>query len=650
MDMKELVQWLNERTKEYDEGNPTVSDKEWDDKYFQLVMMEYSAGYQEANSPTQKISWDAVSALNKVKHNHPMLSLAKTKEVDEVKSFLGDSDYIIMAKMDGLTCSLRYLNGRLVSAETRGNGEIGEDILHNASVIINLPLNIPYKDELIVDGEIICDYETFKEFANDYKNPRNFASGKIRSLDPKECNKAHLSFIAWDCINSKAETLMDKLLELKDLGFEIVPFSFCHAVFKNLTEEIEWMKNVCKEHNYPIDGVVFKYNNCEYYNSLGNTEHHFRGGLAFKFYDEEYETRLKYIEWSMGRTGVLTPVAVFEPIDIDGTEVERASLHNYSVMKDIMGDCCYCGQKLMVYKANMIIPQVKSAIKMSYGDVVSNGGITCDGFSNDYGLTCPICEGSTSIVESESGVLNVICDNPQCEGKLINRLDHFCGKKGLDIKGLSKMTLEKLIDWGWLGNIREIFSLSNFRAEWIKKPGFGEKSVDKILAAIEGARHTTLDKFISALGIPLIGTTAAKAISKYVKGSFGAFIAEVDFGDFSELDNFGYEMNKSLKSFDYTLAIEMIDNAIIEIEIENAETEAVSSLEGLVFVITGKLSRKRDDIKADIEAKGGKVTGSVSSKTSYLVCNDKNSNTGKSKDAKALGIPIITEEELNALG
>lgn len=649
MDMKELVQWLNERTKEYDEGNPTVSDKEWDDKYFQLVMMEYSAGYQEADSPTQKISWDAVSALNKVKHNHLMLSLAKTKDVDEVKSFLRDKEYLAMAKMDGLTCSLKYNNGRLVSAETRGNGEIGEDILHNANVVVNLPLNIPYQDELIVDGEIICDLDTFKDFEKDYKNPRNFASGKIRSLDPMDCAKANLSFVAWDCISTISDTLLDKLMTLDDLGFDVVPFSFSHSIFENdLMKEIEWIRDISKKKFYPLDGIVFKFNNCEYYESLGHTDHHFRGGLAFKFYDEEYETRLKYIEWSMGRTGVLTPVAVFEPIDIDGTEVERASLHNYSVMKDIMGDCCYCGQKIKVFKANMIIPQIKSAIKMSYGDVISHGGITCDGFSNDYGLTCPICEGSTFIVESESGVLNVVCDNPQCEGKLINRIDHFFGKKGLDAKGFSRATIQKIIDWGYVENISDCFRLDEYKADWIKRPGFGEKSVTSILTALDGCRNTSLNKIISAAGIPLIGSTVSKSLAKRFK-TYDEFRTATQEMDFSTLDGFGYEMNSALHKFDYTELDYIVEN-FLTIEVEEAETEAVSPLEGLVFVITGKLSHKRDDIKADIEAKGGKVTGSVSSKTNYLVCNDKNSNTGKSKDAKALGIPIITEEELNALG
>ena len=640
MDMKELVQWLNERTKEYDEGNPTVSDKEWDDKYFQLVMMEYYAGYQEANSPTQKISWDAVSALNKVKHNHLMLSLDKTKDVDEVKSFLKDKEYLAMAKMDGLTCSLKYNNGKLISAETRGNGEVGEDILHNANVVANIPLNIPFKDELIVDGEIICDLNTFKDFEKDYKNPRNFASGKIRSLDPMDCAKANLSFIAWDCISSISDTLLDKLMILDDLGFDIVPFSFNHSIFKdNLMEEIEWIRDISKKKFYPLDGIVFKFNNCEYYESLGHTEHHFRGGLAFKFYDEEYETELLDIEWSMGRTGVLSPVAIFKPIDIDGTIVSRASLHNISIAHKILGghDFGWKEQKIWVSKRNMIIPQVEKAEK--------DNDLTKHYFN--LPSVCPICGGNIEVrKEIDSEML--YCTNSQCDGKLVNKIDHFFGKKGLDAKGFSRATIQKIIDWGYVENISDCFRLDEHRADWIKRPGFGEKSVTGILTALDGCRNTSLNKIIAAAGIPLIGSTVGKSLAKRFK-TYDEFRTATREVDFSTLDGFGYEMNNALHKFDYTELDYIVEN-FLTIEVEEAETEAVLPLEGLVFVITGKLSRKRDDIKADIEAKGGKVTGSVSSKTSYLVCNDKNSNTGKSKDAKALGISIITEEELNALG
>lgn len=651
-ELDELVQWLNERTKEYDEGHPTVSDKEWDNKFFELVALEEEWGLHRQDSPTQRVSWDAVSALEKVKHNHPMLSLAKTKDSKEFINYFSNidasKDVIGMLKLDGLTCSLRYIDGHLVGAETRGNGEVGENILHNAKINCTIPLHISYREELIVDGEIICAAEDFWKYdeknGGDYKNPRNFASGKIRSLNSADSCPTDLTFVVWNVVKGFDEenSFFKKLNKVDKLGFTITPYTTSLDY-----DWAEYLQNKAKEKGYPIDGLVGRFDDVEFGNSLGATDHHIKAAYAFKFYDEEYDTKLLDIEWSMGRTGVLTPVAIFEPIDVDGTEIERASLHNVNILDEVL-KIAYVGQPIKVYKANMIIPQI------SWGKPFE---LTNDADCKilDIPEFCPVCGGETEIEESASGTRNLVCINPQCEGKLINRLDHFCGKKGLDIKGLSKMTLEKLIDWGWVGNIRELFSLSNFRAEWVKKTGFGEKSVDKILAAIEGARHTTLDKFISALGIPLIGTTAAKAISKYEKGNVFNFFEDVNTNfDFSELSNFGYEMNSAIHSFDYTMAKEMINNTIVEIEVEDAETEAASSLEGLVlpfknkiFVITGRLQliQNREKLINIVEKNGGKVSSSISSKTSVLINNDINSSSAKNKKAKELNIPIITEEE-----
>ena len=636
-EMNKLITELNYHTKLYDEGKPEWTDKEWDDKYFQLVMMEYYAGYQEANSPTQKISWDAVSALNKVKHNHPMLSLDKTKDVDEVKSFLKDKEYIAMAKMDGLTCSLKYNNGRLISAETRGNGEIGEDILHNANVVANIPLNIPLKDELIIDGEIICDLNTFKDFEKDYKNPRNFASGKIRSLDPMDCAKANLSFIAWDCISAISNTLSNKLMMLDILGFDVVPFSFNHSIFKdNLMEEIEWIRDISKKKFYPLDGIVFKFNDCEYYESLGHTEHHFRGGLAFKFYDEEYETELLDIEWSMGRTGVLSPVAIFKPIDIDGTEVSRASLHNISIAHKILGGYAFGwkGQKVWVSKRNMIIPQVEKAEE--------DNDLTKYYFN--LPSVCPICGGNVEVrKEIDSEML--YCTNPQCDGKLVNKIDHFCSKKGLDIKGLSKATLEKLLDWGLVEDIDDIYTLCDKRDEWINKPGFGEKSVDKILNAIEESRNCNLIDFIAAIGIPLIGKTVTKQLVQYIN-SYQDFRDKIDSNyDFTIIEGFGPAMSNAICDFDYTLADRLVKYHLNVTK--TIEEEKTQDLEGKTFVVTGKLKtfKNRDELSAAIAARGGKVASSISGKTDYLINNDTTSTSAKNKKAQELGIPIISEEE-----
>ena len=331
-EIKTLINKLNYYTKLYDEGHPAISDKEWDDMYFRLQNLETLYNIYLPDSPTQNVNYQVVNKLNKVKHNHPMLSLDKTKSIDAIKSFLGNKDFICMAKMDGLTCSLRYLDGKLVSAETRGNGIEGEDILHNALQVKNIPNKINYKEELIIDGEIICTYNDFKDFEKEYKNPRNFASGSIRLLDSKESSMRNLTFIVWDIIKGLDEDrLSSKLLKANKLGSTTVPFEINLPEYETIEQIMEIVKK--SSSIYPIDGLVFKYDNCDEYIAAGKTDHHFKGGLAYKFYDEEYETTLKNIEWSMGRTGVLTPVAIFEPVEIDGTEVSRANLFNLSVAR-----------------------------------------------------------------------------------------------------------------------------------------------------------------------------------------------------------------------------------------------------------------------------------------------------------------------------
>jgi DNA ligase (NAD+) len=387
--------------------------------------------------------------------------------------------------------------------------------------------------------------------------------------------------------------------------------------------------------SYPIDGVVFKFDDIEYGKSLGSTAHHFKNAIAYKFYDETYTTYLKNIEWTMGRTGILTPVAVFDPIDIDGTTVERASLHNISIMEEILGDKPYATQKLEVYKANMIIPQIASAEKFNTMAMV---------LPLEIPQVCPICGGKVEIQESDSSTKNLVCVNPQCQGKLINRLDHFCGKKGLDIKGLSLATLDKLVDWGWVNNISDIMVLSNHRNEWIQKPGFGEKSVDKILDAIENAKTPTLDAFIASLGIPLIGKTVSKELIKYVD-SYEDFVqkAQNKF-DFSIYDGFAASKTSAIWAFDFTEANKVYQ--YLSIATTNT-TEQLNNCEGLKIVITGKLQqfKNRDAFKKYIEERGGKVVDSVSKNTNYLINNDINSTSSKNQTAKKLGVPILTEQE-----
>lgn len=638
-EIKELIEKLNYYTKLYDEGHPAISDKEWDDMYFKLQNLERMYQIYLPESPTQSIDYQVVNQLQKVQHNHLMLSLDKTKSLEDIYSFIKDKDYIGMAKMDGLTCSLKYLNGKLVSAETRGNGIEGENILHNALVVSNIPKRIDYLNELIVDGEIICTYYNFNNFKNDYKNPRNFASGSIRLLDSSECAKRKLSFIAWDCVSGFHDaTLSEKLHDLEALDFDVVPY-FIGGIGSDLDDieqQTNYIKNECKDYEYPIDGLVFKLDNCKEYDAAGRTDHHFKGGLAYKFYDEVYETRLKDIEWSMGRTGKLTPVAIFNPVDIDGTEVNRASLHNISVMEDL-GIKEY-GQLLEVFKSNMIIPQVKRVVPEPTCDVWMPQNII------HIPEICPICGGPTRIIqENDSRVL--YCDNPNCEGKLLNRIDHFFGKKGLDIKGISKATIEKLIDWGWVNEIADVFELSiRHDEEWKNKPGFGEKSVTNILMAIQNGSYTNLESVIAAAGIPLIGRTVARELAK-IFDTYEAFREAVngDF-DFSTIGGFGYEMNKSLKTFNYN-ELDNIVNKYLTLELKTVNNTN-NKLENLTFCITGKVNifKNRDELSEFIVNQGGKAVSSMSAKVDYLINNDVNSTSAKNKKAQELGKPIISEQ------
>jgi len=630
-EIRDLIDKLNYYTKLYDEGHPEISDSEWDNMYFTLQNLEnkYNIYYQD--SPTQNINYQLVNDLKKVKHNHLMLSLDKTKDINVIASFCDKEEYIAMAKMDGLTCSLRYINGKLFSAETRGNGEIGEDILHNALQVKNIPNKINYNDELIIDGEIICTYEDFKEFENEYKNPRNFAAGSIRLLDSKESSKRKLTFIAWDIIDNdnKFISLESELHLLDTLGFTTVPF------IVDTSTNINWIISYIKEQsdikNYPIDGVVFKYNLNRIYDAAGKTDHHFKGGIAYKFYDEEYETYLQNIEWSMGRTGILTPVAIFNPVEIDGTEVSRASLHNVSIMSELLGQP-YKGQKIWVFKSNMIIPQISKAEQKP---------LTISEFKCDK---CPICGGATRLNEND-GVVTLYCTNTQCQGKLINRLDHFCGKTGLDIKGLSTATLEKLINWGWISNFVDIYKLENFSNEWKTKPGFGEKSVERILNAIENSKNPSLDAVLAAAGIPLIGRSIAKELCKYIK-TYGEFREKVNSKfDFTQYNGFGEAMAAALLDFNYKELDEVVSYAFNIQEKDDKKEDNTLSKE--VFCITGKLLtfKNRNELKAYIENKGGKVVDSISSKVTYLINNDINSQSSKNIAAKKSGIPIITEDE-----
>lgn len=645
-EMQELIDKLNYYIKMYDEGTPVISDKEYDDLYFQLEKLEEESGICMANSPTCHVDYFSLNELKKVKHSHPMLSLNKTKTIQDILNFKSDKDVIAMLKMDGLTCSIRYEQGVLISAETRGNGEVGEDITHNIITVKGVPIEIPFKDTLVVDGEVICTYKDFELFSDKFANPRNFAAGSIRLLSNGECANRHLTFVAWDIIEgfNDCKTLTEKLYKIDSLGFNFVPHlqwpenKVNEDTFNHISILLtDWAKN--DDFQYPYDGLVFKYNNCEYYSSLGETGHHPKGGLAFKFYDEEYETYLKDIEWSMGKTGQITPVAIFEEVDTGDSIISRASIHNLNIMKQILGEHPYIGQKIWVCKQNEIIPQIVKAEKENYiQDLIL-----------DIPNKCPCCGADTFIKDDF-----LYCSNKDCEGKLINKLDHFVGKKGLDIKGLSKATLQKLINWEWVNSISDIFELYQHRNEWYKKDGFGVKSVDNILEAIENSKECELWQFISSLSIPLIGSTYAKEIARQ-ENDWHNIREDIEKQfDFTCWENFGPNMDASLHNFNYFEA-DKLASEILHLKnslwINPEEQKKENNISGKNFVITGKLFhyKNRDELIAVIEAAGGKVVSSVSKNTNYLVNNDINSTSSKNIKAKSLGIPIITEEQLLTL-
>ena len=647
-----LIDLANYYTKNYDLGHPIISDKEWDKIYFEIQELEEKLNIYYKHSPTQHIPYDIVNELKKVEHNHKMLSLQKTKNLNEVEKFLNNFDSLIMLKMDGLTCSLTYVDGELVSAETRGNGIIGEDILHNALQIPSIPNYIPkVSGKLVIDGEIICTIKNFEIFASEYKNPRNFAAGSIRLLDSQECAKRKLTFIAWDVIEGLEEynLLSERLAHIGNYGFNVVPYEFYPSWDADNNQVsldiiIDHLKFTANEYGYPIDGIVAKFNSISYGKSLGETTHHFKNALAYKFYDETYWTRLLNIEWTMGRTGVLTPVAIFEPIDIDGSTVERASLHNCSIMSELFGPLGpHKYQEIEVFKANMIIPQIKS---------VKQTGLYEKNAIHDP-TTCSMCGGEVAhkiIVDS----MTLVCTNPACPGKLINRLDHFCGKKGLDMKGISKATLEKLIDWGWVADFTDIFKLSSHKDEWIQKPGFGIKSVEKVLNAINTGANCELHQFIAALGIPLIGSTASKELAKHFE-TWEKFIQAVEGGfAFDTLPNFGSEMHNSIVEFNYAEA-RLLADKYIHFNVPEVSKSAPngSDLTGKIFVITGRLQlvQNREKLINIVESYGGKVSSNISNHTNYLINNNINSTSAKNKKAKELNIPIITEQDFfNLIG
>ena len=611
----------------YNTDSPIMSDFEYD-----KLVEEYGD-----ELPVGAPILDGIKKVHII--DRPMLSLDKVHSIEEIMAFKKDKHLIASVKCDGLSVRLVYENGELVSANTRGDGYIGGDITEHVHYIQNIPLIIPKTGHVVIDGEVVILKKDFD--SNRFKNQRNAAAGALALLDMNEVKSRKLSFIEWDIISidDKSNHFIDTLIKAEKLGFEVVPYEIVFAQEKDIESILKDCQNKAEEKGIPCDGVVFKYDDLDYGASLGATAHHFRDAIAWKPAIKEYETEVKDIEWTMGRTGQLTPVLIYNDIDIDGSTCNRASLHNITIMTQLMGGA-FPGQRVFIYKANEIIPQVSHA--------QTNNPKRIPGIQ--IPTTCPYCGGDVEIrKDNDSEVL--YCINPNCNGKLVNRLDHFCGKKGLDIKGLSKITLEKLINYGWLNNIEDIFALNTYKTEWANKPGFGTVSVNKILNAIEESRKCSTAKFICAIGIPLIGKVASEALAKKF-GDYKTFREAVDNNsqELYEIAGIGEVMIQTLLDYDFIEADSIFEKYIEEMR-PVVSISTSNKLEGKTFVVTGKLKlyKNRNQIKAVIEEKGGKVTDSVSSKTDYLINNDIESTSSKNLKAKQLNIPIITEDEFLTL-
>lgn len=667
----ELVSLLNEyRDAYYNRNESLVSDKEYDMLFDELVKLEQEQGLILANSPTQTVGYEVVSQLKKVTHNHPLLSLGKTTEIQEFYDYFKGLPMLLMAKMDGLTCSLLYRDGKLVRAESRGDGETGEDITHNAKVIVNLPLEIPFKGEMIIDGECIItrhDFERinkplvekaekeataagltgkdFKEYVrkHSYANPRNLVSGSVRQLDSGVAAKRNIRFIGWKLHSMKnpdgTPYGVDKhthgLIHLEKCGFEVVSnITMIDNSVSDYENAIESIKNDCEKLNYPIDGMVGMFDDIEYGNNLGRTGHHPRHSLAFKFYQEDVETTLRDIEWSPSRTGLINPVAIFDAIEIDGTTVSRATLNNVSIIEELkLG----IGDTIGVIKANQIIPNVTKNLTES----------------NTYQIpkTCPCC-GSPTIIKADNERKMLYCSNAHCPAVMHDRIANFATRDAINIVGVSEKRLNILMELGFVTDFESLYKLKEHRAELINLRGFGESSTDALLKAIEESKNCKLQNVLVAIGMPGIGKSAAKTIANYCSKNtngnvFDTFLQFAKSNhDWSALPEIGEGTSNGINQYVID-NIDQIEPLLHILNVEQPTKNDNGALAGKTFCITGKLVSfpNRDALVADIESKSGIVVSSVTAKTNYLITNDKTSGSSKNKAAEKHGTKIITEIE-----
>lgn len=636
--MKELIDILNRASAVYYQGKDEImSNFEYDKLYDELVSLEKESGLVLAGSPTQKVGYEILSELPKQTHPSPMLSLDKTKQVNELESWLGDKEGLLSWKMDGLTVVLTYENGQLLNAVTRGNGVVGEVITNNAKVFKKLPISIPFKGHMVLRGEAVITYSEFEKInaslseEEQYKNPRNLCSGSVRQLNNEITAKRNVELYAFTLVEAEGvdfeNSQKNKMEFMRKQGFQVVEYKL--VTRENIAKTVEWFSDKVKTNDFPSDGLVLLYDDIEYGDSLGSTAKFPRNAIAFKWADEVAKTRLLEMEWSASRTGLINPVAIFEPVELEGTTVSRASVHNISIVRELkLG----IGDEIEVYKANMIIPQIAKNLTESDSLEIPD--------------KCPVC-GEKTVIHKENDVEVLFCENPDCLAKKIKSISLFVSRDAMNIDGMSEATIEKFIARGFLHELADLFKLERYKDEIISMEGFGEKSYEKLIKAADAAKVTTTAKFIYSLGISGIGLSNAKMICKAFDNDFDK-IRKVSREELIEIDGVGEVLADSfVRFFEKENNNHVVDDLLKIIKIEDSESSVQNDMEAMNFVITGSVNHfsNRGAVKELVESRGGKVTGSVTSKTKYLINNDSTSNSSKNKKAKELGVQIITEDE-----